>query len=148
MQAWRGRFAGFWTFAGSRSIIGGLANGAYVMSALPRILLVEDEWLIAEFFGDILREDGYEILGPAADLEAAQHLIEQENPKAAVLDVSLGNVKSYPIAELLTRHGIPFLFVSGYSADALLAEFRHVPLINKPMAGAQLAQAVRNLLEQ
>jgi DNA-binding response OmpR family regulator len=112
-----------------------------------RILVVEDEWLIAEFYGDVLREEGFEVVGPAANVKAGRELIETHLLGAAILDVSLGKEKSYPLAKLLLERQIPFLFVSGYTDGHILPEYQHVPVIMKPVEGEQLPLALHSLLQ-
>ena len=111
-----------------------------------RVLIVEDEWLIAASLEDDLREAGFDIVGPAPTLVAARKLLDEQHFNAAVLDVTLGEEKSYPIARLLIERGIPFLFLSGYTEGDLPVEFNGAPLMTKPANGALVARAIKALL--
>jgi DNA-binding response OmpR family regulator len=115
----------------------------------PRILLVEDEWLIAETMATTLRADGFEIVGPMWSAEPACRSIRESAPDAAILDIALGdNETSYPIARCLAEHGVPFAFMSGYSQLQIPAEFRDVPLVSKPISLSALAGMVGELLRR
>jgi DNA-binding response OmpR family regulator len=83
------------------------------------VLIVEDEWLIAEDEAETLRAAGYGIVGPCASVGAALAAIDEHKVDAAFLDVELRNERSYPVAERLSALGIPFCFVSGYEAPDL-----------------------------
>jgi DNA-binding response OmpR family regulator len=97
-----------------------------------KVLLVEDEALVAWLIEDMLIEMGCEVLGPAETLQTAMSLIEAETPEAAVLDVNLGKETSFPVAaELAARH-VPFVFATGYAADSLPAPFADRPVVPKP----------------
>jgi DNA-binding response OmpR family regulator len=99
----------------------------------PRILIVEDEWLIADLLEQMLIELGYQVVGPASDVGEALALIEAQAPDAAVLDVTLGQGKSFPIAEAMARRGAPFLFLTGHVDGDLPAQYRSSPIICKPV---------------
>jgi PAS domain S-box-containing protein len=82
-----------------------------------RILLVEDEPLVAMDVDQALVALGCQVVGPAATLAEALRLAEEEAPRldAAVLDVNLGGQAAFPVADLLVRHGVPVVFATGYS---------------------------------
>ena len=69
----------------------------------PRILVVEDEWLIAEYLQEVLQDAGYLVSGPAARVNQALLLLEQDHPHAALLDVNLRAETSVPIARVLSE---------------------------------------------
>ncbi|WP_433851495.1 response regulator [Stenotrophomonas nitritireducens] len=80
-----------------------------------RILVVEDEYMLAECLHDLLRGDGAEVLGPASCVEDANALLDRHPlPDAAVLDINLGRQSVYPVADRLSGQGVPFLFTTGY----------------------------------
>jgi DNA-binding response OmpR family regulator len=81
-----------------------------------RILLVEDEYLIAIMAADMLEELGAVVVGPADTNERGLALIESESIDAALLDVNLNGDRSDPIADRLKGRGVPFAFVTGYGA--------------------------------
>jgi PAS domain S-box-containing protein len=85
-----------------------------------RILVLEDEPLIAMMLEDILVELGCHVVGPASDIAGAEALAREAAIDAAILDVNVGDRTSHPVAELLKARSIPFLVASGYDdADAL-----------------------------
>ncbi|WP_334149354.1 response regulator [Hyphomicrobium sp.] len=105
------------------------------MDALPgkKILVVEDEPLVALLVADILQEAGCTVVGPAYDVSTALRFFEYDSPDAAVLDINLGNDQtSAPVADVLERAGIPFIYATGYGAAALRLKDRHKPRIDKP----------------
>jgi len=102
------------------------------MSA-KRLLLVEDEALIALFTEEILTDAGYEVVGPASRLEAALDLAATQELDGAVLDVNLDGVAVWPLATLLKDRGVPFIFLTGFGAClAAPAGLRDVPCVSKP----------------
>jgi DNA-binding response OmpR family regulator len=113
-----------------------------------RILVVEDEMLIAMIIEDAVQDSGGEIVGPVATLEKALKLAEEEEFDAAILDVTIRGGKVYPVAELLLARGIPFLFASGYGDWALPAELRDKPRLTKPFTAAALEEQIRLLYGQ
>jgi CheY-like chemotaxis protein len=111
-----------------------------------RILLVEDEWIIALRLEEIIREMGFEAAGPVPGVRQALALIEEEAICAAILDISLGSgEKSFPIAKALKGKNIPFLFVSGYQERDLPPEFAGVPICPKPYTEDTLRRALATL---
>jgi CheY-like chemotaxis protein len=113
-----------------------------------RILVVEDEMLIAMVIEDAVHDSGGQVVGPAATLEKALKLVEEEGFDAAILDVTIRGGKVYPVAELLLKRGIPFVFASGYGDWALPEELRDKPRLTKPFTAAALEEQVRSLYGQ
>jgi two-component SAPR family response regulator len=113
-----------------------------------RILVVEDEMLIALMIEDAVQDSGGEIVGPVATLEKALKLAEEEEFDAAILDVTIRGGKVYPVAELLLARGIPFVFASGYGDWALPDELRDKPRLTKPFTAAALEEQVRSLYDE
>nr|WP_173931178.1 PAS domain S-box protein [Chelativorans sp. Marseille-P2723] len=97
-----------------------------------RILIVEDEPLIAMDIAATLSEAGCVVIGPAMNFQSANRLIAKAAFDAALLDANLGGYPVEKLAASLTAKGIPFAFLTGYEREALPEEFRHAPLINKP----------------
>jgi DNA-binding response OmpR family regulator len=110
-----------------------------------RILVVEDEMLIAMIIEDALKDSGGEIVGPVATLEKALKLAEEGEFDAAILDVTIRGGEVYPVAELLLKRGIPFVFSSGYGDWALPEELRDKPRLTKPFTAAALEEQLRLL---
>ncbi len=111
-----------------------------------RILLVEDELLVAWMLEDMLANRGCIVVGPAACVDQALELIEAEIVDAAVLDVSLDHELSYPIADVLVARGIPFLFSTGYDQDRLREDYRSFPMLQKPFHPTELVEVLAALL--
>jgi DNA-binding response OmpR family regulator len=98
-----------------------------------RVLVVEDNFLVADTICDVLSEQGCEVVGPAPSLERGSRLSQQEGLDGAVLDVNLGVELSFPIASTLAERGIPFLFLTGYDDLSVMPEqFRAVQRVLKP----------------
>jgi DNA-binding response OmpR family regulator len=111
-----------------------------------RILIVEDERLIALDIQDILEEFGCTVIGPVATANAALELIRQDLPDAAILDVRLNGGTSQPVAEALRNHGRPFLVVTAYQRDHLTGALREAPLLTKPVDEKKLRLELSALL--
>ncbi|PZQ56883.1 MAG: response regulator receiver protein [Phenylobacterium zucineum] len=103
-----------------------------------RLLIVEDEALIAMAVAHDLSRLGWDIIGPAATVEEALALLAVERPDAAVLDINLGGEMVYPLAEQLRSGSIPFVFCSGYEHLEANAEFSQWPRVRKPVDINQL----------
>jgi len=115
------------------------------MSA-KRILLVEDEALIALYTEETLLDAGYEVVGPAHRLEAAQELAQTEALDGAVLDVNLDGVAVWPVAAQLQARGTPFIFLSGFGSSlAAPPNFRDVPCVSKPFRADVLPKTLANV---
>ncbi len=97
-----------------------------------RVLVVEDDALLALDMADQLRDAGLEVIGPATTVAKALTLLDEQGCDVAVLDVHLGAETSTPVAQALGARGIPFVIVSGYSTDQLPPEFANVCAISKP----------------
>lgn len=96
-----------------------------------RILMVEDEMLLAMSLEDVLRHLGCEVV-KASSLERALKLAETEKIDGALLDVNLGGERVYPAAAALDRRGIPYVLMTGYGKDMLDAAYRGRPVLLKP----------------
>ena len=112
-----------------------------------RVLVVEDEWLIANEFSLCLEEAGYEVVGPAHSVAQALRLLEETRPDAALLDISLHGEKSYPIAERLAECATPFAFLTGYTNGEIADLCREHPCLQKPVTNEALLSVIDMLLE-
>ena len=114
-----------------------------------RILVVDDDYLVALVVIDLLEEVGAEVLGPLGQVVEAIAFIEanSEAIDGVVLDVNLNGAKSYPVADILVAHKIGFVFATGYGADALESGYQKYPRCEKPFNGntlvASLTKAIR-----
>lgn len=115
----------------------------------PRILIVEDEWLLAEIVEETVRDFGFDVAGPVPSVSLANSLVQEGGISAAILDVSLGDgEKSYPVARALIEKNVPFLFITGYLGTDLPSEFRNRPLLSKPLRAHVLRTHLESLLAQ
>ncbi|NYZ63996.1 response regulator [Luteimonas deserti] len=104
------------------------------MSRASRILVVEDEYVLALHLEEELLARGVTVLGPFAALADVQATLEAgDRPDAAILDVNLAGTYVFPVAERLRQLGVPFLFASGYDRTVLPPHFADVPLCTKPV---------------
>ncbi|MCX2721376.1 response regulator [Roseibium salinum] len=110
----------------------------------PQILIVEDEWLIAEDYAVALRDADYGVVGPCATVKAAIAAIDEETVDAALLDVELSGEASLPVAEYLSARGIPFVFVSGHNAREVPPDMRALAH-SKPLSHSMLLAAVEKM---
>jgi two-component SAPR family response regulator len=110
-----------------------------------RVLVVEDETLIAVLIEDILGAMECKIVGPTGKLETALQLARDEAFDIAILDVTIRGGKVYPVAEQLIERGIPFVLASGYGDWALPPLLRDQRRLMKPFTTAALEEQVRLL---
>jgi CheY-like chemotaxis protein len=113
-----------------------------------KVLLVEDEALVAMLLEDMLADHGCEVAATASRIGQALALVADPNLQfdAAILDVNLGGDPIFPVAEALAARGAPFVFATGYGAGGLPESWRDRPTLQKPFShqdvGKALAQAV------
>lgn len=108
-----------------------------------RVLLVEDEPLIAMHVEDVLLGLGCRIAGIASSNEQARAIVEAAAVDVAVLDINLGhNETSYPTADLLAARAVPFILLSGYSRSGQRAADQHRPWLQKPVDESELSRAL------
>ena len=98
-----------------------------------RVLLVEDEALVAMMIQETLHEFGYQVVGPLNTASEALAAAREGHFDAAVLDINLGDGLVYTVAEILGVRGVPFVFVTGYDADSVDSRFSEVPILQKPI---------------
>lgn len=112
-----------------------------------RILVVEDEFFIADDIATTLSEAGAEVLGPFASIRRVlEFLAGQPKIDAAVLDLDVRGEKSYPVADELRRRGIPHVFSTGYDPSAIPAPHNTTPRLEKPYDVAILPEILSRLL--
>jgi len=102
------------------------------------VLVVEDEPLVTMELVDDLERAGAIPVGPAASVEGALELIEGNLVHGAILDVQLQKKLVYPVADLLTKRGVPFILTTGYDAKVLPERFADVPNCIKPMPATEV----------
>lgn len=108
-----------------------------------RILVVEDEFLIAQDIRRVLAAEGYEVLGPFAGLDPALSVVARDTMDGAVLDLNLRGELVFPLADQLQARGVPILFATGYERDVLPARFREYPVLQKPFRSRRLRELAR-----
>src|SRR5664279_948568 len=111
-----------------------------------RVLVVEDEMIVAWLLEDMLADLGCAVVGPAANVNQALAMIDAAAIDVAVLDVNLNGQMSYPIADALAARGVPFVFVTGYDKDRMLDGYRTFPVLQKPFHRAELTVTLAKLL--
>lgn len=114
--------------------------------AVPRLLVVEDEYLIRMLLEDMLADLGYEVAAAVGTIAEASELAASGDFNAAILDVNLDGQEIYPVAEILAKRGLPFVFVTGYGERSLTEPYRDRPALQKPFQIAQLKAALDELL--
>jgi DNA-binding response OmpR family regulator len=114
-------------------------------SSAPKLLVVEDEWLLAMQLVDILEEAGL-AAEPAPSVQVALRVIEEEPLHAAILDISLGEETSFPVARELARRGVPFVFVTGYAETEIPDDLRGSTVLRKPVRPETLIARLRSML--
>ena len=112
---------------------------------MARILIVEDEMLIAMMLQDIVSDLGHQPVGPVMRLEPALDAALRDDFDLAILDLNLAGKQSFPIADRLLDRGIPFFFATGYGRDGLTEGYRDLPVVQKPYDAYQIALMLRDL---
>jgi CheY-like chemotaxis protein len=108
-----------------------------------RILIVEDEYLIAMSLQDALENAGSVVVGPVPSVDKAIKTIESEpHIDAAILDVNLGGVLAYPVADMLIARKIPFVFTSGYEDNVLRSRYAQIKNCPKPYMFRAMEEAL------
>jgi CheY-like chemotaxis protein len=113
-----------------------------------RILVVEDEVLVAMDISMVLEDAGAEVGEPATNCRIALDRINTEKYDVAILDGNLGGEPIDAVAAALTRRRVPFVFVSGYGHENLPKAFAQAPLLTKPFKPSKLVIAIEDLLAQ
>ena len=110
-----------------------------------RLLVVEDELLVALDIESILSEAGLVVIGPASSAAEALELIAEAPPDAALLDANLSGEPITEVAKVLSERSIPFAYVTGYGRESLPPDYP-APIVTKPFDTDQLLAAARRLL--
>ncbi len=110
-----------------------------------RVLVVEDEPMVALDFAAILQDEGYEVIGPARSIDHALDIIgRQPRLDHALVDIHLQGRTVEPVAEALQQRGVGFAFVTGSGQEAIPERFRDAPLVQKPCRIAELLKALEH----
>lgn len=114
-----------------------------------RVLVVEDEFLVAADVEEALRELGCEVVGPFPAVDEAMSFLAADTPDAAVLDVNVRGELVFPLADELLRRGVPFVFCTGYADIGVIPErLRGVTALNKPCGAGSLLGALKAKMDE
>ncbi len=121
-----------------------MSDHAPIGVAGKRLLIVEDEYIIAADLAYLLEQAGAEVVGPAGTVADALILLQAEAGRldGAVLDVNLRDERVYPVADALSASHIPFLFATGYDPEDMPAHYADVPRWRKPIDAAALVRTI------
>lgn len=111
-----------------------------------RILVVEDEMLVAMLMEDILADLGCVVVGPAARVADALERVRTEALDCAFLDVNVAGERVFPVADALAERNVPFIFVSGYGEDVLEPRFAGRPALKKPFPPSEIETVLKRHL--
>ena len=114
--------------------------------AVPRLLVVEDEYLIRMLLEDMLADLGYDVAAAVGSIAEASEVAANGDLSAAILDVNLDGQEIYPVAAILAKRGLPFVFVTGYGERSLNEPYRDHPALQKPFQLEQLKAVLEKLL--
>lgn len=111
-----------------------------------RLLVVEDDALIAMAMADGLTDEGFDVVGPVHDLAAAMACAQTELLDAALLDLTLNGVPAYSVAEALRVRGVPTLLVTGRELGELPPSVHGAPAVCKPVSADVIAGHLRRMM--
>jgi CheY-like chemotaxis protein len=111
------------------------------------ILLVEDNALIRMMIVAMVKELGHRVVAQAGTLDEARRLAETAEFDIALLDINLHDQSVAPVAEIIEKRGLPFLFVTAYGTSGLPEPFRKKPLLSKPFAVSKLGAFIEEMLD-
>jgi DNA-binding response OmpR family regulator len=110
-----------------------------------RVLVVEDDYFIADEICTTLRNGGAEVLGPSPDIEHGLDVVRSERLDCAVLDINLHGNLAFNLADELRRRGTPSIFATGYDESVLPRAFRDSVRVEKPVNLDQLLRTVQSV---
>ena len=113
-----------------------------------RVLVVEDEFFLADDLAQALEKLGAEVVGPVPSKDKALTLLEAGPLDAAVLDINLKGEAVFPVADALRQQGVPFVFATGYDEASVPSSYQDVPRWEKPFKPGDLAKMLPGLLER
>jgi CheY-like chemotaxis protein len=110
------------------------------------IFLVEDEALIRMMLAEMVEELGHRVVAEAGNVKDARALAETIFFDIAILDINIAGSSIAPVAEIIDRRGLPFLFVSGYGLGGRPEAFRSRPALRKPVLLSKLGETINAIL--
>ena len=112
-----------------------------------RVLVIEDEYFLADDIARALRELGARVVGPVGELEEAMSLVDGDaSIDGAVVDVNLRSDMVFPLARTLRARKVPFVFTTGYDRESIEAEFGDVRLWEKPLDIPAMARELAGMI--
>ena len=128
-----------------RISISSIRDDSVPIHEVPRILVVEDYWLIAMHVQLMLEEQDCEVVGPVGTVEEALRLAHASDLSGAILDVNLGDCDSFAIADILSSKGVPFAFSTGYMTGSMPSQHQARPYFSKPMSSAKISRMLQDM---
>lgn len=114
-----------------------------------RILVVEDNALLAISLEDLLKQAGAKVVGPAVTLDEAERFATEEDLSAALLDIRLEDDEIWPVARVLAVRGVPFVFSTGhFDQNSLPAEWAGRPILTKPVGRQKILDALTDVIRR
>ena len=107
-----------------------------------RVLIVEDEYFLAQDLAEYLNHLGVEVVGPVGTVTDALELLHYADIQGAVLDIDLRGERVYPVADVLEQKQVPFVFASGYGGELEANAYTDIPRCIKPLDFAELANTL------
>ena len=115
------------------------------MDSQKRILVVEDEYLIRMLLEDMLADLGYGVAAAVGTVAEASKIASDGDFNVAILDVNLDGQEIFPVADILAKRSLPFVFVTGYGDETRIApDFVNRPRLQKPCSSDALEAALRS----
>jgi DNA-binding response OmpR family regulator len=111
-----------------------------------RVLVVEDELMLAALIEETLTANGYDVVGPAPRLPRALELAASAGIDAALLDVNLHGEMVFPVAQVLRGRGIPWAFLTGYGNENIPQEYRRCVVLTKPFRAGDMLLVLQSLM--
>lgn len=116
-------------------------------TCLSRVMLVEDEPIVALDLENTLLSAGYFVVGPAATVDSALVLLDKFQPNAVIMDLKLRGEMAGRLADAFAAAGVPFGFITGQGVDVIPPAYRDRPRLAKPYTHEAVLRMVRGLLE-
>ncbi len=122
------------------------SSGPHTKPMSRRVLILEDEMLVAMLLEDLLMDLGHSVAATAGSIRQALDAIAQLPVDLAILDVNLPDGRSDAVADALMARNIPFLFATGYGAQGVAEDYRRAPVIQKPYDEEGLRHAIESAI--
>jgi CheY-like chemotaxis protein len=111
-----------------------------------RVLVCDDNLLMADVVSELLRECGLEPMGPVGRLESAMQMARERTLDGAILDINLNGRPCFPVCGILSARHIPFIFLTGYPDAAIPIEYRGALLVAKPFEPNEMKEVLAHML--